>query len=100
MAHHHHRHVAAEQPSHFLGAVAGGVDDGFAADLALGRGQHPFALVATGGGHRAEADDFLAHVARALGERLGELRRIDVAVVGVVERALEVVRLDEGVAAT
>ena len=41
---------------------------------------------------------FGAEVAGALGQRLGQLRRVDVAVVRIVERALQIVRLDEGIA--
>ena len=74
MAHHHHRHFTAEHAAHLGGTVAGCIDDDLAADLALWRRDHPFAILAANAGDRAESDDFRAHIARALGERLGQLR--------------------------
>jgi hypothetical protein len=48
--------------------------------------------------HRAEALDPRAHLAGALGQRLGQLRRVDVAIIGVVKRAGQVMRFEEGIA--
>ena len=62
------------------------------------RGHDPFAALAADGGDRAEAHDRRAEVAGALGKRLRQLCRIDIAVVRIVERTFEVVRLDERVA--
>ena len=98
MAHHHHRHVAAEHRADLASAIAGGVDHIFAADFALRRRHDPFAALAADGGDRAEPHDRRAEVAGALGKRLRQLRRIDIAVVRIVERTFEVVCLDERVA--
>ncbi len=98
MAHHHHRHFAAEHPAHFGGPVAGCVDDIFATDFPLLGDHHPFVAFAAHAGDRTEADDPGAVVAGALCQGLGELGGIDVAVIRVVERALKFVRLDERVA--
>ena len=95
--HRHRGHLAAEEPADLAGAVAGGVDDVLTADRALAGLDHPFAALAAHPGDRAEADDGLAEVAGALGQRLGELGRVDVAVMGVVEAAGEVVGLEEGI---
>ena len=46
MAHHHHRHVAAEPLSHLTGIIAGGVDHLLTANLALRCGDHPFLALA------------------------------------------------------
>lgn len=99
MAHDHHRHIAAEQPADFLRPVTGGIDHIFAADLALRRRDHPFVAVAPGTCHRTETDDLCAHVACALGERLRQLGRIDIAIIGIVQRARQIMRRDEGIAA-
>jgi hypothetical protein len=102
VAHHHHRHgapaIGLEPLAHALRVVAGGVDHDLAADVALFGMDDPFAVFAADAGGGAEAQDRGAHVARALGQRLGQLCRVDVAIGGVVERALQVMRFDEGIA--
>ena len=98
MAHHHHGHVATEPLAHLAGVIAGGVDDILAGDVALGRRDDPFITRASCPGCGAEANDPRPEVARALGKRLGQLRRVDVAVIGVVECACEFVGLDERIA--
>jgi hypothetical protein len=101
VAHHHHRHGApAEGLEPFadaLGVVAGGVHHDLAADVALFGMDDPLAVLAADAGGGAEAQDRGAQVARALGQRLGQLRGVDVAIGGVVERALQVMGLDEGI---
>ena len=97
VAHHHHRNGPAEHAADLGRPVAGGVDDVFAADLAFRRLDDPFAALPAHSGDRAEADDRSTHVARALGQRLRELGRVDVAVIRVVECALQIVQLDEGI---
>jgi hypothetical protein len=91
VAHHHHRHgapaIGLEPFADALGVIARGVDDDLAADRALFGLDDPFAPFTAHAGRGAEAQDLRAHVARALGQRLGELRRVDVAIVGIVERA-------------
>ena len=87
MAHHHHGQITAKPFAHLAGIIACGVDHDFAANVALGRGYHPFIAFTphTCGG--AEAFDARAHLARALGQGLGQLSRINVAVIGVVQSA-------------
>src|SRR6185312_5643028 len=96
--HHHHRHGAAEHFADFRRTVAGGVDDDFAADFAFRGFHHPFAVFAAHAGNGAEADDLCTQVTRALGQRLRQLRGVDVAVVRIVKRALKVVGFDERIA--
>jgi hypothetical protein len=66
-----------------------------AADLALLGLDDPFAVLAPTPVAGAEPQDLRAQVARALGQRLGQLRGVDVAIVGIVERALQIMRFDE-----
>ena len=87
---HHRRHLAT--------TVTGGVDHLGRLDDALVGGDPPLAgRRAIDGGDPSLAIDGRAAVARALGERLRELRGIDVTVVGVEETRLDVVGGDEGV---
>ena len=85
VAHHHHRHVAAEPFADLAGVIARRVHHDFAADLALGGLDHPFAALAPHAGRRAEPLDPRAHLPRALGQRLRQLRRVDVAVIGIIQ---------------
>ena len=98
MAHHHHRHVAAEPFADLARIVAGGIDHDLAADVALWGLDDPLVPLAPHAGGGAEALDPRAQRPRALGQGLGELRRIDVAVIGVVQSPAEVVSFQEGVA--
>ena len=97
MRHHHHRQVAVEHPGNLAGVVTGGVHDDFAADLTLGGGDDPFVILTPNGGDGAETLDFRPHLAGAGGERLGQLGGVDVAVVGVIEGAGQVVGFKKGV---
>ena len=93
----HAGHVAPEHGADLVRAIAGGVDHIFTADLALRRRQHPFAILAAHTGDRAEADDLGTHVAPALGQGLGQLRRVDIAVQRVPLAAIQGVCLEEGI---
>ena len=97
MRHAHHRHEPAEHCADLLRSIARSIDDIFAADFALRRLDDPFAAVASHACGRAEADDLRAQVARALCQRLGQLRRIDIAVIGIVQAAGQIVRFEEGI---
>ena len=99
MRHRHHGQVGTHHGGHLGATVARGVDDLFADDLALVRDDAPVAARgALDGGHARIAVDFGARIARALGKRVRELRRVDVAVVRIPQPRDDVVRLDEGVA--
>ena len=98
MAHHHHRHGAAEHRAHLARIVTRRVYHLFAAHLALGCHDNPFIAFAPHTGHGAEAFDARAHLPRALGQGLGQLRGVDIAIVGIVERALKVMGFKEGIA--
>ena len=95
--HRRHRDGAAEHRPDLARPVAGRVHHVLAAHLPLRCRDHPLPAPPGNPRHRAEADDPRPEVARALREGLGELGRIDVAVVWVVEGAGEVVGLEEGI---
>ena len=92
-----HRNGAPEHRAHLAPPVAGRVDDVLAAHLPLRGRDDPLAALPAYARHGAESDDPGAEVTGPLRERLGELGRIDIAVVGVVERTREIVGLEEGV---
>ena len=90
--------VLADHRCDFTAAVAGRIDDGLGLDRALVRVYPPFAgRQAFDRGDLGPAVDLRARVASALGQRLRELRRVDVAVVGIVEAGEDVGRVDERV---
>ena len=90
------RHLAAEHGADLSGAISGGIHHVLAADVSLRGLHHPF-TVAPHPGDRAEPHDDGAEVPCALGEGLGQLGRIDVAVVRVIETAGEIVGLEIGI---
>ena len=93
------RQVPADQRHDLARPVAGGVDHDLGADrLALVGADQPLAGAAAGeAGDAGEALDPAAGLAGEARIGLGQLRRVDVAVERVPERALEVVRLQERV---
>ena len=97
MAHHHHRKLAAEHLGHLAGVIAGGVHHLLATHLALRRHDHPFVALAADRGHRAEALDPGPHLAGAFRQSLRQLRRVDVAVIGVMQGPRQVVGRDKGI---
>ena len=67
-----------------------------AGDVALVGLDQPFAVrLLLDAGDRRVAVDFGAAVARALGQRLGQVGRLDIAVVGMLDGAEDAVRLAE-----
>ena len=92
------RQRLADHGHDLAGPVAGGVDQDLAVDFSP-VGDHPPgpARARLEAGHAGEAADLAALVARPAGECLGQLARIDVAVIGIEQRALEVVELEEGI---
>ncbi len=57
----------------------------------------PVVALAPHAGGRAEPLDPRAHLPRALGQRLRQLRGVDVAVIGVIQRAGQIVGFEEGI---
>ena len=98
MAHHHHRQVAAKHLGHLPRIISGRIHHDLAADLALGRLHHPFIAFPPHPRRRAEPLDPRPHLARPLGQRLRQLRRVDIAIVRVIQRPGQIMRLDERVA--
>ena len=86
------RQVLADHRGHFAAAVARRVDDRLRLDHALRRVHTPFARgSAFDRGDPRVAMNLRAGVARALGQRLRQLRRVDVAVVRIVQSGENVV---------
>ena len=87
-------HVEAEQPSGLARIVAGGADHVLGDDVALVGGQLPLARGrALDAGHFGLLVDLCAAAAGPLAQRHGQIRRRDVAVVGMIERADDVRRI-------
>ena len=90
------RNVDAQHLAGLAHEIAGRRDDVLAGDVALVGLDQPFA----GGflldaGDRGVAIDFSAAIARTLGERLGEIGGLDIAVIGMLDGADDAVRLAE-----
>ena len=95
----HDRQVLADHRRDLAAAIARGVDHGLGLDRALVRVHLPFARgQALDRGDLGAAVDRRTRIARALGERLRQLRRIDVAVVRVVEAGQDAAGVDERMA--
>jgi hypothetical protein len=96
MRHGDDRHVLPDHGHDLAGPIAGGVDHDLAGDVALVGDHAPFARGrALQPGHLGEALDAAAEITRALGEGLGQLARIDVAVERIPQRADEIMRLQK-----
>ena len=100
--HHHHRNgtsaIGLEPLADALGIVASGVDHIVGGDIAFFSVDDPAFVSLLGDACRGrEAKDFLAHVARALGEGLSELSGVNIAVCRIVEHACEIVGFKERV---
>ena len=102
MAHCHHRHFATternEPAAHFLCPITCRINHVLAANLAFFRADDPFVVFAFDTSRRTKADDFCACITRALGIGLSQLRRIDVAVVRIVQATFKIMRLKKRVA--
>ena len=102
MGHDHHWHGAPaegfEPFADLLSIVARGIHDIFGADIAFLGVDDPFAIFAGDTGCGREAVDLCAEIAGALGEGLGQLRGVDIAVHRIEERAGQVMGFDERVA--
>ena len=97
MAHHHHRQITAKHFAHFARIVTRRIDHDIAGDLALWRGKNPFFAHTFCARHGAKPLDMRAQIARALGQGLGQLRRINIAVIGIIERAQQIMRFHKGI---
>ena len=97
MAHHHHWHRAAakrlEPFADALRVISGGIDNKFAGNIAFFSVHDPLAVLARDANGRREAQYRRAEVTRALGQGLRQLRRVDVAIGWIIQRALEIVGL-------
>ena len=81
------------------GAISGGIDHDLRLDLAFVGGDAPVAIgLLRESRHPGEALDAAAEILGALGIGLGQLAGIDIAVIGIPERALEIMQLEEGMA--
>ena len=96
MLHRQHRHVQAHHRAGGAGVAAGGRDHMLAADVASGGLDQPIAALALNGRHPGLADDFRPLGAGAPGQGLGEVRRLNVAVVGVADGAHQAVNVAQG----
>ena len=107
--HRDRRNLDAEEPRGALGVVAGGGDDMLGADLEALLAGHQVAAAVR---HDPPGDDplrtrpaiavdlRLAHdldapLPRPLGQRLGDVRRVDIAIGGMEERALQILGADQ-----
>ena len=101
MGHHSHWDGPAteglEPFTNALRVVSGGVHNFFAANVALGSVNDPFTVFAAHPSCRAEAFNPRTHLTRTLGQRLCQLRRIDVTIIRIPKRAFKVVGFDEGI---
>jgi hypothetical protein len=96
MRHRDDRHVLSDHGHDLAGPIAGGIHDDLAGDVALVGFHAPFARGrALQPDHLGEALYATAEVAGALGEGLGQLARVDIAVERIPERADQLMRLQE-----
>ena len=103
MAHHHHGDRAAtirfEPFADALGVIACGVDHIIGVNVALFGVHNPRAIVVLCDTRRGgKAQDFRAHITRTFGQSLGQLRGINVTVVGVIQCAHKVMCFDKWIA--
>ena len=97
MLHRHDRNVEPDHAPGLAGEAAGGADDVFAGDLAPVGGHDPFVIgLLRDRQHAGMAMDRGAQRAGAGGERLGEIGGLDIAVIGMADRADEAVWHREG----
>ena len=101
MTHCRHRHRAtAERLEHLadaLGIVARSVHDILAFHFSLGRLEYPFIALAGYADDGSEPHNRCSEVPRAFRQSLGQLRRVNVAIVRVVQSAFDVMGFDERV---
>ena len=102
VAHHHHRHrapaIGFEPLANALGVITGCIDHEFTADIAFVGVDDPFAVLARHPCCGRKAQYFCPQIARALGQRLGQLRRINIAIIGIIKRAVKIMGFDERIA--
>ena len=87
MRHHHHRHIAAKPFADLPRVISGSVHHILAADIAFMGVNNPIFAFAGDTRGRAKPFDLCAQSPRAFGKRLGQLCRINIAIVGIVKRA-------------
>ena len=98
--HREHRQLQPDQAADLARPEPGRVDHDLGRDAAGRRDHEPAAaLLRAQLGHRREAVDLGAGLARRLGVGLGHARGVDVALVGIEQRALEMPGLDQRMAA-
>ena len=97
MAHHHHRQVTAKEFADLPSIIPRRIHHVFTADLALGGRDQPCVAIPPHPGRRAKPFNPRAHLTCALGQSLSQLCGVNVAVIGVVERAGQLVGFQERV---
>ena len=102
VAHHHHRHrapaIGFEPLANALGVIARGIDHIFTADIAFVGLDDPFAVLARHPSCGRKAQYFCPQITRTLGQCLGQLRRINIAIIGIIKRALQIMGFNERIA--
>ena len=85
--HDHHRHIAAKPFAHFARTIARSIHNVIARNIALGGRDHPFIAFAPRACGGAKAFNPCPQIARALGQRLGQLCGVNIAIIGIIKRA-------------
>ena len=95
MLHRQHGHIQADHRPGGPGVAAGGGDDVFATDVAFAGTHQPLPAAPLNGGDPSAPVNLRTRRPGALGQRLGEVRRLDVAVLGMVDGAHQTVDVTE-----
>ena len=102
MTHHHHRHraptIGFEPFANPLGVVPGSIDHKFTADIALVSLHDPIVPVAQHPCRRRETQDFCPQIPCSFGQRLGQLCGINIAIIGIIQRAVQIMGFDKRIA--
>ena len=102
VAHHHHRHltpaIGFEPLADALGVITGCIDHEFTAYIALIGLDDPFAVFARHPCCGGKAQYFCPQITRAFGQRLGQLRRINIAIIGIIKRAVKIMGFNKRIA--
>ena len=102
MAHDHHRHRAPakgfEPFTDALRVISRSIDHIVTANIAFFGFYDPFAILPVHADRGGKAQDCCAHIARTFGKRLGQLRGINIPVIGIIKRAVQIMGFDERIA--